>query len=179
MYGFYNQGMRGKPNTDWEILLKTFATAYDSHNDIMVTQSKGKFNPTTLGEIKKRFADLKRLSRKYCPQKLRTIEKIEKMALDNHSGKINDRVYINGLRYVSLANGINNTQLDQAEGAINAAEGRKHMSNTFKMPSNIYKKKPTQRRQGRYGKPQKIPNPNDLIRGMFGFGNTNKKRGGR
>ncbi len=177
MYDFYNAGIQGKANQDWEVLLKCFATAYDSHNPVMLTSTPGKFNPTTLNEIKTRFADLKRLSRKYCPEKLRTVESIERMALENHTGKLSDRVYLNKLRFTAASNGANIPMLDQMEMQINAAEGQGHRprSNSSNIPEFFKLGKPRERRKGKYERTQKPPDPAALIKQMFGFG----KRGGR
>lgn len=118
--------VRGKIDEDWEIILNCYALGYDTQNSILA--SHGKFVPTTYHEIKTRFSHLKRIARKYAPHKLRTVEAIEKLSMDNHAGRINDRSYVHRLRLIALSNGANTMLLDQAESRINAAEGMERMA---------------------------------------------------
>lgn len=181
----------GRVNQDWEILLKCYATAYDSQNEMMLSPQREKFNPTTLGEIKRRFADLKRLARKYSPHKLRTVEALEKLAIANHTGKIGDRAYVHRLRLLSLQHGVNPMFLDQAEARINAAEGfqQRHfppnvppkspMNDMLKEAGKTFENvnkgrglfKPPEIRERRGKRKSRAPmTPIDLIRQMFGGG---------
>jgi hypothetical protein len=114
--------VHGKVNEDWEILLNCYAVGYDSHNPVMLGP-QGRFSPTDLNEIRSRFSQLKRIARKYAPQKLRTIESLERLSIQNHAGKISDRAYVHKLRLIVLSNGLDPTLIDQAEARINAVEG--------------------------------------------------------
>lgn len=129
--------IKGKVNNDYEILLNCYALAYDSHNELMIGRSQGHPKKTTSSEIRKRFSELKRISRKYAPGKLRTIEAIERLALDNHAGKISDLAYISRLRMISMQHNINPMMLNQAESRIRIAES---MNNSMKPMENPFRK---------------------------------------
>jgi hypothetical protein len=159
-------------NRDTAILQDAYAAAYDSHNSLMVAP----FAMTSPEEIRQRFSGLKYLARKYAPGKLRTVERIERMALDNHSGRITDRSYIHGLRAICLGNGVNMTALDQAEARINALDGLAAgppgtmggLMGMFRRSGEMLERgnrRPARRMECR---PQRPMSPRDLIRSMFG-----------
>lgn len=113
----------GKLNEDWEICLNAYSIGFDSINNIMLTPDQNRFDQTTVKEIRSRFAELKKVARRNAPQKLRTIESLERLAILNHTGKISDRTYLHRLRLIALSNGVDPGLLNQAEVRINAVEG--------------------------------------------------------
>jgi hypothetical protein len=181
-----------KIDTDREILLKCFAVGYDAHNNIMLNPRGAKPSKTSEKKIHARFADLKRLARKHAPHKLRTIEALERLSIDNFRGKINDLAYIHRIRLVAMRHGVNTFALDQAEAKINAAEGmraatvlrmkrpvqpkRLPIIDIFKRSGEMFKKakreplfKPPKTRQRRVSQIKMQPTkPDRLIKRMFG-----------
>ena len=127
---------QGKINEDWEILLDTYATAYDSVNNIMLTRTPGAFDPTAEREILGRFAVLKILAKKYKPSKIPVINKLEKLALDNFRGKISDKQYLRLLREITRKEGLNQELIMLAERNIDAVE---RMQAPFKKINNYQK----------------------------------------
>jgi hypothetical protein len=188
-YSLINLPIQNRTNEDWEILLNCYALGYDTHNNIMI--SNGGFVQTELPEIRARFRELKRIARKYAPQKLRTIEAIENLCVQNHSGKVSDTAYIHRLRLISLSNGVNPMLLDQAEARINTAERYRHQlepnipdnnfNKLFKEAGKVFQKNrksflPVPSKGPSIYKPHKrrgsgsrsAPDPRGLIRRMFG-----------
>ena len=113
---------RGKVNEDWEILMNTYAVAFDALNRFMLTRQPGKYDPTTLREIHGRFAILKLLARKYAPHKLKAIEKLEQLTKAHFKGQISDRQFLAQIRTVTVRHGLNPQLVMLAEHHINAAE---------------------------------------------------------
>jgi hypothetical protein len=155
--------VRGRVDEDWEILLNTFATAYDAANNIMLTRSPGVFDPATDRELRGRFAILKLLAKKHSPDKLNAIKYLEKLSLDNLHGKLPDRVFLQKVREVCRKEGLRQDLINQAERNINAAERATRQSN---MARDMARGKPRQQQPRRPQQRQK-PNQHGILEPLF------------
>lgn len=169
----------GKVNEDWEILLTVYATAYDSINNHMLTRVPGHFDPTTEREVRGRFWVLKRLAKKYAPEELPVIEKLEKLSLDHLNGKISDREFLRRLRSLVRSRGIREDLIDYVEARIDAAERMQPhniVNQMFGVPGGVPgAPQPTPPQQSRKKKEPPIQ-PMQLITAMFGFPAPRKRR---
>lgn len=119
---------RGKVNTDKEILLNTYATAYDSINKFMLDNNARKLERTDKRTIVGRFAILSLLCKKHCKHKLPLVNRLRNLALSHSDGKMNDLQYLREIRNVSRQHGVNASFLDMVEAKINSAEARANFS---------------------------------------------------
>lgn len=115
--------VRGKVNTDEEILLNTYAAAYDAVNGQLLTATPGEYDPATIKEVKERFTELKRICRKYAPSLIDEIERIEMYSMQNVRGELTDQEYIVLLRKFVIRHGVDPKLVNVAEQRINAREG--------------------------------------------------------
>lgn len=113
---------RGKVDEDWEILLNTYATAYDAINNIMLTRTPGVFDRTTVREVRGRFLVLKRIARRYAPERLQIIERLEELAVARVKGEITTEQYLRSIRALATRYGLRRDMVDLVEARIRAAE---------------------------------------------------------
>lgn len=157
-------------------MLKAYSIGYDMHNDIMITPFPGKYDETSITEIRTRFRELKRIAKKHAPGKYRTIESIEKMCYENHKGNISDKVFLHRLRLMAVSNGVSPAMIDQQEARINIMESQH--AGTIKKNPFIGKFDGRKKILKEFGAPQKLrlplktpsrgPDHKKLIRRMFG-----------
>lgn len=114
----------GQVNTDWEVLMNVYGTAYDSIDNVMLTRDPKKLDAATINELKGRFFILKSLAKKHSPQKLDTIKKIEQIAYQNARGSISDDTAHKKIRFIIHQQKMSNALLDNVERKIDAAQGR-------------------------------------------------------
>ena len=132
--------VQGKTDQDWEILLESYSTAYDSVNSIMLTKKQGVFDKSTEREIKARFAVIKKICKRHAPKLIKTIERIEKLSLDNLYGKISDKEYLRRIREIHRKNGLKENLINQAEYQVDQAErspGHPKVKDNFLAPGNV------------------------------------------
>lgn len=167
---------RGKVDEDWELLLNTYATAYDAINNKMLTRIPGKFDPTTKKEVRGRFRILKFLARKYAPHLLDEIAYLEKLSIAHLEGKLSDREYLQRLRNYMISKGISPKLIHLVEMKINEAEGLRNppapqpqplFSFNFQFPSfqEFFGKRPKKARKSRK---RKQPPAFSIIQKIFG-----------
>lgn len=126
---------KGEIDTDWEVLMNVYGTAYDSLDGMMLTKDPHKLDQATINEVKGRFFILKKLAKKHCPQKLETIKRIEQITYDNIKGKISDPVAQNKIRSIIHQQRMSNSLLDGVELKINIAQG---MAQTIPQQKNNF-----------------------------------------
>lgn len=114
---------RGEINTDWEILMNIYGTAYDSLDNVMLTRDPHKLDPATVNELKGRFLILKQIAKKHAPEKVETIKKIERISIDNVQGRISDQQARQQIRSIIHQQRVPNPLLDNIEYKIDAAQG--------------------------------------------------------
>lgn len=113
---------RGKVNEDWEILLNTYATAYDAINGIMLTRVPGQFDKTTVKEVRGRFLVLRRLAKKYAPEVLPAVEQLEDLTLRHVKGEISDYQFLRSIRAIVMRYGLSPDLINLVEAKIRFAE---------------------------------------------------------
>jgi len=160
--------IHGKENEDWEILLNTYATAFDSLNNIMLTRVPGRFDPTTEREIRGRFWVLKRLAKKYAPETLPAIEQLEKLSLLHLQGKISDADFLRRIRSIVRKYGLSEELIDYVESRIQAAESMYSNSPDIVQVFFGIPRHPAQPKQPKR-QPKRPPSPLELVRMMFGL----------
>lgn len=148
--------VHGKVNEDWEILLNTYATAYDAINSIMLTRQPGVFDRTTAQELHGRFAVLKMLAKRYAPEKLPVINELERLSLDHLKGKLSDREFLRRIRSLVRKHGMSEDLINYVEAQIQAAE----MIKKPPAPPRTQKRKPSQPRHPTHG----------ILKTLFGVG---------
>jgi len=165
--------LRGDLNEDWELLLKSYAVSYDALNSNMLTDTPGKFKPTTANQVKAEYYRIKLLCKKYAPHKLAKIERLEKISLANLSGKLSDKQALTQMRNVAHGTNVSPSLFLMAENRINISEGihnPQHKHTKKKDPYKMPKWKPI--------KPPSFNkrkyNPMNLLDSMFNMPN---KRG--
>jgi hypothetical protein len=119
---------RGRIDTDREVIANAYALAYDSHNQVMLNKrSPHSFDRTSPKTIRAKFKQLKGIARRYCPGKLRAVERLERIALDCNSGRLNPRTGIHQMRMIAMTNCENphtvTPLLANLESQINWTEG--------------------------------------------------------
>lgn len=114
---------QGEIDTDWEVLMNVYGTAYDSLDGVMLTRDPHKLDPATINEAKGRFLILKQLAKKHCPEKLEIIKRIEQITFENIRGNISDADAQNKIRSIIHQQKISNPLLDNIEFKINMAQG--------------------------------------------------------
>lgn len=159
----------GAIDQDWEILNETYATAYDSLNNMMVTD--GKYQRLSVGKLKTMFSKLRSLARKYAPDKMHVIDRLEMYSLAHANGKLTDREFLVAVRTVAEANGLDTSLIAMAEMRVNTVEAR-----IEKKPYNpfIYSDKPIKPRGMMPGFFPLTPNGEffKMPKDFFGYGKT-------
>lgn len=112
----------GMVDTDSEICLNAIATAYDALNKIMLTRKPGVFDRTTIAEINGRFGILRMLCRRYAPDKIIVIDKIQKIVTDHHKKRISDAEAINRMKQICMQHNLDPGLLNIAAMHVNQAE---------------------------------------------------------
>lgn len=113
---------RGEIDTDYEILTESYATAYDSLNNLMVSDNTRK--PTSVGSLRRTFSNIKHITRKYAPQKMHVVERLEMYAIAHAQGKLTDREFLVAVRTVAEANGLDTSLIAAAELKVNHTEAK-------------------------------------------------------
>lgn len=109
-------------NTDWEILLNLYATAYDSLDGIMLTNTQGVYDEATINEVKGRFLILYKLARKYAPEVKDEIKEIGNIVVNNLKNKISDKDALKRMRKILIKNGIPLDKIKEVEYMIDNAQ---------------------------------------------------------
>ncbi|WP_456477596.1 hypothetical protein [Geoglobus ahangari] len=149
--------VHGKVNEDWEVLLNTYATAYDAINSIMLTRQPGVFDRTTVEELHGRFAVLKMLARRYAPELYNVIEQLEDLSVKHLKGQISDKEFLRRIRGLARRHGLSEDLINYVEAQIQAAE----------MVRKPAPPKPPDRRGKRPPQPRPV---SGILRGLFGVG---------
>lgn len=126
--------VRGKVNTDKEVLMNAYATAYDSINRFMLSRQFGRFDKTTPREIHGRFSVLKSLCKKHCPSKLGAVSRLESLSLAHANGSLSNKQFLVQTRSVLNQNKINASFLGHIEAKVNSAEMLNKQKNRFITP---------------------------------------------
>ena len=114
---------QGEIDTNWEVLMNVYGTAYDSLDGVMLTRDPHKLDPATINEAKGRFLILKQLAKKHCPEKLEIVKRIEQITFEIIRGNISDADAQNKIRTIIHQQRISNPLLDSIEFKINMAQG--------------------------------------------------------
>jgi len=157
---------QGKVDTDWEVLMNLYGTAYDSLDGQMLTQNPKRLDKATINEVKGRFLVIKNIAKKHAPQKLETIRKIESITISNIKGNLSDKVALDRIKIIIHQNSRTpNQMLQNVEHKINIAQGMSQRQNDFNNPfSNLMQ----QQKPKSNGK-KRTPTP------LFAISNKEKK----
>ena len=117
---------KGPIDKEYEFVMNCYGIGYDAANGVMLTNTPGVYDKSTVAEVKARFQVLKQIARKRAPSKLSYIERCENITLRNIKGQISDKEALRLLR----------NEAQKAGGDANLSRMTEQKINTLEMRNN-------------------------------------------